>query len=357
MQHKLLRFHLRTITWQHVWLEQCAAILMVLLVVSTPVSAAMRLQERSLYINNIEPGATTSYTVSFRYMSPEIVGSVDMLFCVDPIPYHPCVTPAGLDVSGAVLSEQTGEAGFSILSKSKNHIVLTRSPDEVVNSASSYKFDNIVNPTGTDEAFAIRLRTHSSTDASGPQVDFGSVRGQITSGIVVQTQVPPILIFCVAEKVEENCISTNETYYHDMGDLEPGATLTAQSQMSVGTNASAGYIITTHGTPLSAGTTVIDGMKEPSPSQPGSNQFGINLVANTYPTVGNDPEGAWTNAVPAADYSTPDTYKYVPGDVIAYSPNVSLMRKFTVSYVVNSEADLRAGVYSTTITYVASGRF
>src|SRR5690606_29485021 len=96
---------------------------------------------------------------------------------------------------------------------------------------------------------------------------------------------------------------------------------------------------------------------EPSESTPGTNQFGINLVANNQPTVGSDPEGSWTNAVPTNDYNQPNQYKYVTGDVVAYSPNVSLMKKFTVSYILNSAENLRPGVYSTTITYIASGRF
>jgi len=61
--------------------------------------------------------------------------------------------------------------------------------------------------------------------------------------------------------------------------------------------------------------------------------------------------------VPAADYGIPNKYKFVSGDPVAYSPNVSLMRKFTVSYIVNSSESLRPGVYTTTITFVASGRF
>jgi hypothetical protein len=90
---------------------------------------------------------------------------------------------------------------------------------------------------------------------------------------------------------------------------------------------------------------------------PGTNQFGINLVENTVPAIGGNPEGTWANAIPSADYGIPNKYKFVSGDVVAYSPNVSLMRKFTVSYILNSSKDLRAGVYTTTITLIASGRF
>jgi hypothetical protein len=174
---------------------------------------------------------------------------------------------------------------------------------------------------------------------------------------MVETQVPPMLIFCVAEQVDDNCAATNETYYNHMGTLDPNATLQAQSQMAVGTNASSGFAVTANGISMSAGTNVIDPLAAPTASKPGDNQFGINLVANSAPAVGRDPEGDWANAVTSPDYSVPNQYKYVSGDVVAYSSNVSLMKKFTVSYIVNSNENLHAGVYTTTITYIASGRF
>ncbi len=357
MQHELIRFHAHTHSWHLVWTDMVLSLFLAAFIFAMPASAAMRFQERGLYINSSVPGATTSYTVSFRYMSPQSVGSVDMLFCVDPIPYHACVTPPGMDVSNAVLSSQTGETGFSILSKSTNHIVLTRPPSVILSGASSYKFDNIVNPTDTSQSFSIRLKSHGTTDATGAQIDFGSVKGQITNEIELETQVPPMLIFCVAEQVDEGCINTNDNNYTDMGELNAKSTLLAQSQMAAGTNASGGFAITANGTPMSAGTNVIDSPATPTESQQGTNQFGLNLVANSEPSVGNDPEGTWANAVPSVDYSVPNRYKYVPGDVVAYSPNVSLMKKFTVSYILNSRPDLRAGVYTTTITYIASGRF
>lgn len=304
------------------------------------------------------PGATTSHTISLRHVTPAAIGSIDMLYCIDPIPHHPCVTPPGLDVSGAVLSEQTGEAGFSIATQSTNHIVLTRPPSMIMSGdTSTYKFDNIVNPTDTEQSFSIRLRSHTSTDATGPQVDWGSVKGQVTRSIVIETQVPPMLIFCMAEVVYDNCKGTNNNYYTDMGELRPDSTLTAQSQMAVGTNATNGFVITANGIPPSAGTNVIDPLPTPTESTPGINQFGINLVANSAPAVGSDPEGTWANAVPTYNYSQPDHYMYVPGDIVAQASDVSLMKKFTVSYILNSSPDLRAGVYTTTITFIASGRF
>lgn len=358
MQRLLLRLHARVFSLRHIWSEELLAMLLVLFLFATPAIASTRFQERGLLMANSEPGATTSYTLSLRYMTPAAIGSLDMLFCIDPIPHHPCVTPPGLDVSAATLTAQSGEAGYSIISQTSNRITLTRAPSMITSGApSSYRFENIKNPTDSEQSFSIRLRSHSTTDASGTQIDFGSVKGQVTKGVTLQTQVPPMLVFCLAEEVQIGCLNTNDTYYTDMGELSADNTLTAKSQMAVGTNASGGFAITANGTPPAAGTSVIDGSVTPTESRQGTNQFGINLVANTSPSVGNDPEGTWANALAAADYSVPNRYKYVSGDEIAYSPNVSLMKKFTVSYILNSSENLRAGVYTTTITFIASGRF
>ena len=333
------------------------ALVLVLFIFIAPASAAMRFQERSLYMNSTVPGATTSYVVSFRYMSPQPVGSVEMLFCVDPIPYHDCVTPAGLNVSNAALSTQTGESNFAILSKTTNRILLSRSTSSIPTTGSSYKFDNIVNPTDTSQAFSIRLKSLASSDGTGAQVDFGSVRGQVSEGMEIATQVPPMLIFCLAQEVAYSCGGTNDTFYTNMGTLDSKSTLMARSQMAVGTNASGGFAITANGTPMSAATNVIDSPSSPTKSTPGTNQFGINLVENSDPAIGENPEGEWANAVASPNYSIPNMYMYVPGDVVAYSPNVSLMKKFTVSYILNASPSLRAGVYTTTMTFIASGRF
>lgn len=361
MRHRVYKIHPQASHWRHIGPEVLIALVLALLVFMPSAGAAtLRFQERSLYMNSITPNEMTYYKVSFRYMSPLPVGSVDMLFCVDPIPHHACVPPDGLDVSQAVLSTQSGEAGFSIQSRTENRIVLSRSAASIpVNNESSYTFENIRNPSSTAQSFSIRLKSHGTNNASGPQVDFGSIKGQVADGITLETQVPPMLIFCLAEQVEENCTGDIEeqTHYRDMGQLSDAETLSAQSQMAVGTNATGGFAITVYGTPMSAGIHTINSLAIPTESQPGTDQFGINLVSNNTPSVGKDPEGTWTNAVVADGYGTPNKFKYASGDVVAYSPNVSLMKKYTVSYIVNASPNLKAGVYSTTLTYIASGRF
>ena len=324
---------------------------------SSQASAVIRFTDRSLFLYDVTPSATTKYKVSFTYTTQTSIGSVDMLFCMDPIPTDPCDPPAGLDVSHASLTSQSGETGYAISNQSSNHIVLSRSPQAVGNTPSVYELSGVVNPSDTSHSFSIRLSDYASQDASGSLVDLGSILSEVTTGVTLETQVPPILVFCVGQQVSLNCSNNNGNYYTDMGGLDPNSTLTATSQMAAGTNASNGYVITANGTTMEAGTHVINALSSPTTSAAGNSQFGINLRANSTPNIGSDPDGAFTNAIVMPNYDTPDEYMFQDGDEVASAPEVSLVRRFTVSYIVNSPPDLRAGVYTTTITYICSGRF
>lgn len=344
--------------FRYLFSEVTVAVLLLVFALAVPAGAGTRFEERGLFMHSVETNARTSYVISLRYMSSNPVGSLDFEVCESPIFYDPCVVPAGFDFSAADLSSQLGETGYSITRQTGNQITLSRSAaSPAPGQKASYTFSDVRNPSSPGKAFSIRLRSYASQDASGSHIDFGSVRGQITAPITIETQVPPMLIFCMAQQVEEDCSATDNIYYRDLGQMSPTSTLTAQSQMAVGTNASQGFVITASGSPPSAGTNQIAPIKTPTVSRPGTNQFGINLVANNQPRIGADPEGPFTNAVPTDSYSQANYYIYNSGDVVAHSPNVSLMRKFTVSYIINSSPDLRAGVYSTTITFIASGRF
>ncbi len=323
-----------------------------------PVSAAStRVQVRGLFMQSAVPGNVTTYTLSFQFISPQPVGSIVLDFCDDPIPYMPCVLPTGMDIGAASLAGQSGETGFSVTTQTATRIILSRTPSTIAPGATStYVFTGIKNPTDIN-AFAIRIQAYDQPGGTGAVGDFGGVRGSATTPVTIETQVPPMLIFCLAQRVELACTDSNDVYMTELGELKPDTTLMAQSQMAVGTNATGGFAITVDGIPLAAGTNVIDAMSTMEPSQQGKNQFGINLVANTTPEVGHDPEGIWNNATPTPDYGITNEFKYQAGDVVASSPNVSLMQKFTVSYIVNSSPSLKPGVYATTITFIASGRF
>lgn len=359
MKHRLFRLHGILFTWRTIVSEEALALIIAFIVIVPLAAVPMRFSERSLFMKSTQPGVVTDYTISFTYMTPEAVGSLDMLFCIDPIPYMPCQVPPGLDTSNVTLTTQTGESGFTVQSKTANHVVLGRQPAVIAGNGqqSSYTLSGIKNPNNSNQSFSIRLKSLASTNGTGEQIDFGSVKGQAATSVTLETQVPPMLIFCAAEEVEDNCSSTNGNYFSDLGQLSTSQPLTTQSQMAVGTNASAGFVIFATGTAPAAATNIIDSPNTPTESKPGTNQFGLNLVRNEQLGVGANPEGDWANAIPSTRYGQSDKYMYVPGDVVAYSQDVSLMKKFTITYMLNASPDLRAGMYSTTINYIASGRF
>lgn len=356
-------------------LAQLVFLLLCAFVIFEPqASAVIRFNNRSLYINSSVPSATTSYKVSFTYNNDSVwtttVGSIDLLFCYDPIPsepitsfnpvdHHPCVTPAGLDVSHAVLSSQTGETGFSILRQSTNEIVLTRTPGAVSETPSTYTFDNIKNPTDTTHSFAIRMGDYPTTDASGQLINLGSVVSQVTNSIEIDTQVPPVLTFCVGGQVSRDCSQVGSNSV-DLGDLFPQTTADVTSQMAVATNAHSGFVITANGPTMEAGTHVIPALTTPTVSAAGNNQFGINLRANTDPEpIGTDIDNSplTPNAVVMPNYNTPNRYMYKDGDEVAEGSGPNLGTIYTVTYIINDAPDLHPAQYSTSISYICSGRF
>ena len=346
----------RLVTLQFAVLLACAFVIF-----AAQAQAVIRFTDRSLLITSAIPGATTNYTVSLTYNNEGVwtttVGSIDLLFCIDPIPQDPCVAPAGLDVSNATLANQTGETGFTILRQSANEIVLTRTPTPAAETPSTYTFDNIVNPTDTAYSFSIRLSDYPTTDASGQLINLGSVVSQVTNSIVLETQVPPILIFCLAQYVSSDCSQEGGGNFIDLGEVDSTQPLEATSEMAVSTNASNGFVITANGPTMEAGTHVIPALSVPTASAPGNNQFGINLTLNTDPAMGAIPTSGTNNAVAMPNYDIPNDFTYNSGDEVAEAASVSLDSLFTVSYIINTSPNLSAGVYTTTITYICSGRF
>lgn len=318
---------------------------------------AVRFQNRGMYINSARGGDTTFYEISLQYTTSASVGSLRMEFCDNPIPSLPCNVPPGLDVSGGVLAAQSGETGFSIGQQTQNLIVLTRAPSVTGPDFSSYRFDNMRNPDSDHQDFYVRLTSHASTDGSGPLIDYGSVAATTTQEIELTTQVPPILIFCVAQQIHDDDCVDMEGNFVDFGELEPTQTYTASSEIQARTNAQFGYSISVYGTTMTSGIRAIPAIVAPTESFQGVGQFGMNLADNTYPDVGALPVGPGTNGNVIPPYDTPDKFLFSSGDVVATSDGVTRTRKYTASYIVNVPADQPPGVYSTTITYICLASF
>jgi hypothetical protein len=321
-------------------------------------SQALHIQNHSVSISTAVVSATASHNFSFTYPSTSSVGSIVLLYCdggaLQPMP---CNAPAGLDTSGAVLASQSGNAGFSIdaPNSTSNKIVLTRASSAGATVASTYNFNNIINPSTANATTYVRISTYATTDGTGPDNDDGAVAFATVDKFQVGAFVPPFIKLCVGITVAADCSSISGNSIN-LGILSSSATRFATSEFAAGTNSFTGYNIFALGTTMTSGNNVIPAINPAGTSKVGTSQFGLNLRANTSPALGANPQGAGTG-VPLAGYNTPNIFKFQNGDNISSSNLATDYSKMTTSYVVNINSAQAAGIYATTITYLAVGEF
>jgi len=320
-------------------------------------ATAAQLLSRSLQIQNSTPGANTVYVASFTINSSSSVGSLQILLCSNtPLESDSCTPPSGLNMTGAVLTAQSGLNDFSLLSATANSLILSRTPGAVTPPLPiSLTFSNIVNPSSAGSYYA-RISTYSSIDGSGSSIDFGGIAFAIVNGLQISSAVPPYLDFCSGVIISGNDCSTASGDYLNFGGLSSSQTRATSSQLLVATNASSGYTVQVFGTTMTSGNNIINAMDSNDISRPGVAQFGINLRGNQLPPIGADPSGSGSGT-PTTNYNVPNSYLFVSNDSIINSPTADSSRKYTVSYIVNVPLSQPAGVYDSTMTYVCSGNF
>ena len=304
------------------------------------------------------PGVVAVNTVGFIPTdTADPIGSIEVEFCSNsPLYDDNCIPPTGLDASKANLVSQTGNTGFVVASNTTtNAVVLTRSPSAPSAIPSTYTLGNISNPSALGTYYA-RIYTYSTTDASGPLLQYGGIALSTTQSITVRSEVPPYLRFCAGIVITNFNCNSAMAYTVNLGNLSTHNVRTGISQFTTATNAQSGFTVQVSGTTLTSGNNVISTPASPTPSIIGTDQFGINLRANSGIGVGQDPVGPGVGVV-SPGYDVPNQFMYNDGDIIASSSTPSNDQTFTVSYIANISATQPPGVYSTTITFVCVGNF
>jgi hypothetical protein len=322
------------------------------------VASADYLGTRFLEMSDSKAGAMgVTYNVSFDTSTAGTIGSVQIEFCSNTTLISvPCTAPVGLDASGAALASQSGMTGFSIAGASTaNNIILTRTAAAAGLVTADYVFKNMINPS-TEGSYFVRVITYQTEDASGSQTDNGGMAFAINSLVNVGITVPPYLLFCVGVTIAGTDCSTAAGDFIDMGNFSTSATSSGQSQMVIATNGKNGYSISASGTTMESGTNTIPAMSVSAPATPGVSQFGINLRANSKPSVGANVSGPG-HGVPQFNYNQPNLYHYNDGDVLATATAPENFRKYTVSYIVDVSTAQPVGIYASTYTYVALSNF
>lgn len=145
----------------------------------------------------------------------------------------------------------------------------------------------------------------------------------------------------------------------DFGSFSPTDASMATASFSVSNYTAFGYVVQIEGTPPTNGSRTIPALATEASSDPGTEQFGINLVANTSPmSIGANPDqGQFGQGVAHPDYATPNKYHYVSGDTIASAPKSSGLTEFTISYLVNVAPLTQGGAYKTNQTIIVIGTY
>ena len=141
------------------------------------------------------------------------------------------------------------------------------------------------------------------------------------------------------------------------GNLSSSAVSSNSHTITVATNAASGVVVTYSGATLTSGANTITAMSTAATSSIGTEQFGINAVANTTPAVGAACSGTPTIAAAATGYATTNNFKFVSGDTVVSSTGSINSTTCTISYIVNIGAPTEAGSYTTTLTFVATATF
>lgn len=137
----------------------------------------------------------------------------------------------------------------------------------------------------------------------------------------------------------------------DLGTLTTASAATGTATFYVRAYTSSGYYVkTVSGTPTN-GSASLSAMTSAAASSPGTEQFGINLVANTSPTTfGADPapqpNSGYAYGAAASGYDTANQFKYNQNDTIATSPKGIGQTNFTISYIANISPISAGGQYT-----------
>lgn len=321
-------------------------------------AGAAQLTPRKLTLTSSAPSAQTTYTFNVTTATTATIQSIDVQICLAPS--GTCNIPTGFTVTGDAFGSTTFSGAWTNSAATPGHLRLTATgaSSTTTGTAKNFSWTSVTNGSNANESFYGRITTYSDTAYTTP-VDTGNVGASTAQQITVNATVDESLIFCVGTASTTqgvNCTNMTGTTVA-LGTLSASSTNTGTSLFTVSTNAASGYAVTVTGNTLTSGGNTVTAMGGTT-STIGTSQFGINLVANTTPSVGAARQGPGSGAA-TASYNTANSFKFLSTDTIASTASAanSDFNTFTVSYMANIAGNQASGSYTTTLTYVCTGSF
>jgi hypothetical protein len=160
----------------------------------------------------------------------------------------------------------------------------------------------------------------------------------------------------------------------DVGVLTSSSTHVATATFSVFSYLADGYAVYTDSPGPQNGSHILHTLSSATAPSVGTEQFGINLVANSCPASApasgagscsgsfgavplQVPDNTFSFGTARSGYNTAGNYKYVNGDEVASSSSSSGETDYTMSYIFNISAVTPGGVYTMNQSIVATSTF
>ncbi|HEX7260070.1 MAG TPA: hypothetical protein VF272_04035 [Candidatus Saccharimonadia bacterium] len=338
------------------------AALLVYLAVPFNVNAA-QINARKLTLGTSSPLASTSYTFNFTVPTTgTIVLSWEAQICTTPS--GACTMPGGFVNSSSItqptgLGDATGWTGNTATAGSLRMSNATNATTPA--GSQTVTFNAVTNPSTPNQTLYARMTTYSAANWTG-SLDTGTVAASTANQIQLSGTMDESLVFCTGTSITgTNCATATGTTVN-FGTFSTSATRTGTSVMAASTNGQSGYSIALTGTTLTSGSNTITAMGTQSPngaataSSIGTSQFGLNLRANTVPTVGADLSGTGGGSY-GTNYGIANSFRFFTGDSVAASAAATDANTFTVSYIVNVAGGQPAGIYTANMTYICTATF
>ncbi len=343
---------------------------------ASPVSAtAGVLGTRSSTLNNSK-GAATNVTSTFLVTpgTSATIKGVKFSLCTSPLLSVSCASPAGATLAAATAGSQLKNAGAitnpyaSPAYTSTTDVCFTNATGNAFNGSSdtfTFPLQVISLPTAVNTQFYFREQTFSSADCTTTAVDFGGFAESTTQQLSVTASVQENLAFCVGNaNPSGTCASIGTgTVTLSPSVMTTSAPSIGNAWMMVTTNAGTGYVITYNATSFTD-TTSDTITAAPSGGAAlgagGSEQFGFNLVANSGGNFGTFGAAPTNSGAATSPYGTNNQVAYNTAgatQVASFGSPTASPQTYTISYGANVAATTKAGVYTSTQTFIATGTF
>ena len=346
---------------------------------------------RSIKMSSSKNGDTdVTYVVGFTTAqsgASSNIGGLVVDFCsTTPIISDTCTAPSGFDSNFAALAlaNQSGITGWTVdtTNSTSNTVILTRTASSIATSTavsidlgSSGGSDGITNPTTTNTTFYARILTYAtgaaaqgySSTSVGSPVDAGGVAISTAAQLTITAKVQERLTFCIYTS-GANCsggTGSSITLGDANGVLDPATQYTNSSaKFGVASNAGGGVTVRMKGKTLMRTAGCSNGTGQTCSIDPiggtatagtsGSEQFGLRLASLGANVTASAPYNGAANNYAFDDANTGSGTNTTYGAPIA-SQVASAEQSGTLEFVGNISNTTESGIYTTTLTFIATG--